>query len=407
MIANSEFLRSLYCMPFAWNPINLIEGEGKWVSHVAQISALASLITIILYAIKLKFIKYDEVSAISIPQQADNQSQVENKGFLFKVRTLLSSPIAFTIFTSIYTPLLTLLWYAASIDCIDSVTDGLLSHMVDMPYSLLIKIGAVVVSAWMLFRLKNGLIQLVVEKKIVPSSKIDPPTAQALSKIATIGIVFVVFVILHDVTGMSMTTVLAFGGVGGLALAFASQDIVANFFGGFMVHVTRPFIVGEDVLVPSAQIDGKIEELGWYQTAIRSTDKTSLYVPNSTFTKAVVINKSRMTHRLINEPLYVRISPDRLVGLLEELRQNAARHQGIDSRQGVNIWVSAFYGQIVKITIFLYVGTTNYGEYCRIREKLFVSIAESVHRHGGMLTPPPEMNDAWMRVNFDTQFERK
>ena len=121
---------------------------------------------------------------------------------------------------------------------------------------------------------------------------------QALSKLFTAVIGSIILILLNDFTGISLTTLLAFGGVGGLALAFASQEIVSNFFGGFMIHMTRPFLIGELVSMPSLAIEGAVEEIGWYQTLIRPSSKTAVYIPNSLFTKALLINKTRITQCL-------------------------------------------------------------------------------------------------------------
>ena len=381
----------------AWNPINVIEGEGHWVSQVALISVAMSLITVILYSIKLNFLRREKKNSTD-SFEADEALPKYRFGWCNKISAFFSSRIAATIFDAFYRPLIVLIWYSASIYCINIVTDGLISHIFQLSYSIIEKIGLIFAFGWVLFRLKNGLISLIAQKEMIFLSDIEPSTLQALSKLTTIAIIIFMFVVFHDVTGMSMTTVLAFGGVGGLAAAFASQDIVANFFGGMMIHIVRPFSVGESIVIPSIQLDGTVEELGWYQTTVRSIDKTALYIPNSTITKAMVVNKSRMTHRLINDSLYIKVAPDKLKLLMDDLRQTAARENGIDVHQGISIWVASFYGPVVKISLYLYVSTTNYASYCRVRESLFVAFANSVQRHEGVFTPPAEMNDTWMHI---------
>jgi len=45
--------------------------------------------------------------------------------------------------------------------------------------------------------------------------------------------------------GYSVSGVLAFGGIGGIAVGFAAKDLLANFFGGLMLYMDRPFVVGD------------------------------------------------------------------------------------------------------------------------------------------------------------------
>ena len=49
--------------------------------------------------------------------------------------------------------------------------------------------------------------------------------------------------------------VLAFGGMGGIAVGFAAKDLLANLFGGLMIHLDRPFNVGEMISSPDRQIE--------------------------------------------------------------------------------------------------------------------------------------------------------
>ena len=99
--------------------------------------------------------------------------------------------------------------------------------------------------------------------------------------------------------GYSISGVLAFGGIGGIAVGFAAKDLLANFFGGLMIYLDRPFSVGDWIRSPDKNIEGTVEEIGWRLTRIRTFDKRPLYVPNSTFTQISVENPSRMLNRRI------------------------------------------------------------------------------------------------------------
>lgn len=92
---------------------------------------------------------------------------------------------------------------------------------------------------------------------------------------------------LHTV-GLEVGAVLAALGIGGIALALAAQDTVANVFGGFLIMFQRPFKVGERIDV--AGIDGWVENLGLRNTAIRNLAGRLVLVPNKKFTDSVVTN---------------------------------------------------------------------------------------------------------------------
>jgi MscS family membrane protein len=252
-------------------------------------------------------------------------------------------------------------------------------------------VNSVVVFAfgWILLRLKNGLIAHLAETSRGKESALDSTTLQAISKLLSIAIVIFILVLLHDVTGMSLTTFLAFGGVGGLALAFASQEIFSNFFGGLMIHITRPFSVGENIFLPTYLIDGVIEEIGWYQTRVRALSKAAVYVPNSLFSKALLVNKSRITHRLIEDTLSFSIYPLASTStILEDATKYLSSHPSTDKTEWAGARIASFNGPICNITVTAVLTTESLPEYYRIRDQIRLQIGEIISSHGGILSYP-------------------
>lgn len=89
-----------------------------------------------------------------------------------------------------------------------------------------------------------------------------------------------------DTISINVQTVLAFGGIGGVAIGFACREIFSNFFGGFMICVTHPFSVGEWIRsIEEDELSDTVEDTGWYLTRVRTWDKRPLYIPNSRLDK--------------------------------------------------------------------------------------------------------------------------
>ena len=86
-----------------------------------------------------------------------------------------------------------------------------------------------------------------------------------------------------------MNAVLTIGGIGGAGIAFASKDVVANFFGGIVVMLNRPFKVGDHIV--SGKVEGKVTRIGLYATLLTTEDGDQLYVPNSIFSASEILTK--------------------------------------------------------------------------------------------------------------------
>ncbi len=123
-------------------------------------------------------------------------------------------------------------------------------------------IGVVVCIAWFLFKLIRELANNVVVARTQAGEEVDRTTVDGLSKVSRIVVIVVTALAVMQTLGFSISGVLAFGGMGGIAVGFAAKDLLANFFGGLMIHLDRPFNVGETVRSPDKQIEGKVEHIG-------------------------------------------------------------------------------------------------------------------------------------------------
>lgn len=88
--------------------------------------------------------------------------------------------------------------------------------------------------------------------------------------------------------GFEVSAVLAGLGIGGMALALASQDTVANIFGGVLILLQRPFKLGERVEV--AGVNGWVVQIGLRNTLIKNWYGQSVLIPNKKFTDSIVTN---------------------------------------------------------------------------------------------------------------------
>src|SRR5690606_5396265 len=163
-----------------------------------------------------------------------------------------------------------------------------------------------------IFLLTLFLINLItrVERNLVHpgymKEPLDETTVRAMGKLLRAAVLITSVLIVLQLLGYSVSGVLAFGGIGGLAVGFAAKDLLANFFGGLMIYLDRPFAVGDWVRSPDKEIEGTVEDIGWRLTRIRTFDKRPLYIPNSVFNTISVENPSRMHNRRIYETIGVR-----------------------------------------------------------------------------------------------------
>jgi len=160
--------------------------------------------------------------------------------------------------------------------------------------SIISHVGIIIAISWFaadfISYLQQKLIKQQLDKRDGDESRIDRVTIEALCKLLRLAILITAGIVVLETLGFSISGILAFGGIGGIAVGFAAKDLLSNFFGGLMIYLDRPFSVGDWVRSNDRNIEGTVEYIGWRQTRIRTFAKRPIYVPNSVFSSIVVEN---------------------------------------------------------------------------------------------------------------------
>jgi len=250
-------------------------------------------------------------------------------------------------------------------------------------------IGVVLCIAWFLFKLIRELADNVVTSRTLAGEEVDRTTVDGLSKVSRIVVVVVTVLAVMQTLGFSISGVLAFGGMGGIAVGFAAKDLLANFFGGLMIHLDRPFNVGETVRSPDKQIEGKVEHIGWRQTCIRSANMTLIYVPNALFTSIVVENPSRMSHRRIREVIGLRYDDlDKMSAIVEEVKTMLQNHPQIDTGHNVVVAFDQFADSSLNFIIQALSKNTDLAQFHAAKQEILLKVADIIARHGAEIAYP-------------------
>ncbi|MGE5190343.1 MAG: mechanosensitive ion channel family protein, partial [Gemmatimonadota bacterium] len=104
------------------------------------------------------------------------------------------------------------------------------------------------------------------------------------------GSIFVVgFLVILSVLGISITPIITALGVGGLAVALALQDTLANLFAGIHILVERSIRVGDFIRLESGQ-EGYVEDITWRTTRVRMLPNNVVIIPNAKIAQSTVTN---------------------------------------------------------------------------------------------------------------------
>lgn len=193
-----------------------------------------------------------------------------------------------------------------------------------------------------------------------------------------IGIIFIG----NNILNWDITALLASAGVVGLALAFAAQDTIANFFGTVMVLIDRPFRVGERVMIEGA--DGPVESIGFRSTRIRTLDGHLVTLPNKRVADAKVENVGRRPS--IKRVTTIGITYDTPVAkvhrAVEILREILANHRCMDPAFPPRVHFREFADFSLNIQFIAWFKSDDYWDYLAWCEEVNFEIMRRFETEG-------------------------
>ena len=243
--------------------------------------------------------------------------------------------------------------------------------------------------AWFLLRLIGQASRNVLARSEATGNGLDFTTVDALSKLGRFSVVIIAALVILQNLGFSVSGVLAFGGIGGIAVGFAAKDMLANFFGGLTIYLDRPFKVGEWIRSPDKAIEGTVEYIGWRHTRVRAFNKNPIYVPNALFTTVVVENPTRMTNRRIKETIGIRYDDlDKMAAIVADVKTMLQTHPEIDDSTTLIVNFNQFSASSLDFFIYTFTRTVEWVHYHEVKQDVLLKIAAIIRNHGAEIAFP-------------------
>ena len=189
-----------------------------------------------------------------------------------------------------------------------------------------------------------------------------------------------------------LTSTLALGGVGGLAIGLSARDIAANFLGGLLLLFNEPFVPGDMVTfrTGNTELVGRVERVGWGQTRIRGRDTRPTYVPNSHFVQTAVTNMERITHRKFEAIIPLRFQDySVMTDVLNKIKEALRTIPKLDVlSMPFRVSFVKFGHYSLEIEITCYFATKSIDEFLALQQTANLEILKAVRECGASLALP-------------------
>jgi MscS family membrane protein len=251
-------------------------------------------------------------------------------------------------------------------------------YILNPPYILdvylnILHILITAVICWFIFRFLDVVTQYLVNKYKDSEEKVVTSMFPIITKVVKVFIIIIAFIMVIQNLGYSVSSLLAGLGIGGLAVALAAQDTLANVFGSVMIFIDKPFIIGDWIVVKD--VEGVVEDVGFRTTKIRTWERSEVSIPNSVVSKEIIQNFTRRPQRRVSTVLTVTYdtTPEQMEQAIQALREIILNYWNTD-KENFRVYFSEFGNSHLGIFMQFFFKTADFVEFLEGRQDIYLQI---------------------------------
>ncbi len=248
------------------------------------------------------------------------------------------------------------------------------------------EIALIIVIAKLLLKSADFMAYVFIEDD---NDKLNIDLIRFIKELAKITVVILAFfVTLRLAFEVNITALIASLGIGGLAIALAAQDTIANLFGSFIIYLDKPFKAGDHIEI--SDVKGVVERVGFRTTRVRTLDKTLVTVPNKKMVDSTLNNISQSTERRVKFTLSLtyKSKSDSILNIISQIKQIIDEHPHTSHDITVNF--TDFDTSSLGILVIYFVRTNKYEELVSVRENINIGIMKVVEANDCQFAYPTQ-----------------
>lgn len=239
---------------------------------------------------------------------------------------------------------------------------------------LISKIAFLTIILYRVILIIDGLTAIFFEN-IITTSKESEKSIRVIRNIIKIAIwIFAILFLLHNI-GLNINSILTGLGIGGVAIALASQTILKDIFNFFVILLDKPFKTGDFIIIPSSNISGVVEEIGLKSTKIRTLQGEVVIITNSKISEEIIQNFSKMIERRVLVKIGVTYqTPLEKLNKINHIIERAIKKQSNTRFDRANF--IRFGDFSLEFEFVYYILSQNYKDFVDTNEKILLEIAQ-------------------------------
>ena len=233
------------------------------------------------------------------------------------------------------------------------------------------------------------IVDLFIDYALKKATDLDASIRQMVRTVGKATVVVIIILLVLSNMGFDISALLAGLGVGGIAIAFASQRIVEDIFSYFTIHIDRPFKVG-DFIVVSSEHKGTVERIGLKSTRLRSIEGEELVIANKDLVNSRIKNYGRVKKRralltfgVVYETPVEKLK--RIPAIVEEIVK------GKDLAEFERCHLRSLGASSLDYELSLYVNTKDYKTFLDVVQEINLDLIKAFEREGIAFAYPTQL----------------
>jgi len=248
---------------------------------------------------------------------------------------------------------------AEGIDSLQNMDKGVVQEYLEDMVPGLLNFAFEVVLAVLLYLIGRRVISFVRKllRKSLERRDTDIGVRQFLDSVLKYCLYGLLFLIILTLFGITTASVVAVLGSAGLTIGLALQGSLANFAGGVLILLLKPFKVGDYIV--AGDKEGVVNEISTFYTKIMTADNRTVMIPNGKLSDDAIVNVTGQDKRRID--LTVGVSYDADIKLAKDILSGLidSEERRLDG-EPVDVFVSALNDSSVDLGIHYWVGSQDY-----------------------------------------------
>lgn len=279
-------------------------------------------------------------------------------------------------------PIIFLMWSYGILRCFHIIQKKMGYDLYNVLYKLKFLVIIYCISLFVV-NFINRYSEKIIHQKRKERKKVDYGLIEFFRKVVLIVSLTIIILTGMEFAGINIKGLMALGGIGGIAVGFASKDFLSNLLGGLSIFMDKPFTVGDWISSPDKNIEGVVESIGWRETKIMSFSNYPIYLPNFIFSGIIIENKGRMKSRLINEIFPIKfVDYVKIKGVTEDIRNMLDKNPFIDDSSTKVANLNKIGSNTLEIVLYAFSNVISFEDFIKVKEEILISVLEIFDKNG-------------------------